>query len=138
MSHFSEMQCKALTKNEGDLIASLKAQFGEDSVEVHDKAQKLTGYDGAANKQANIIIRKDNINRVLGVHGWNDVGFERKEDGTYALHYDQADLPEKVRQKIFQDYAERVASRKLKAQGYTLKRSVEQNGHVVIKATKYE
>jgi hypothetical protein len=138
MSHFTEMKSKALVKNEGDLVAALKTQFGEEFVEVHDTPQKLNGYDAAANKKAHIIIRKGAVNKALGTHGWNDIGLERLADGTYSMHYDPADMQESTRQKIFQDYAERVASRKLKAQGYTLKRSVAQNGHVVIKATKYE
>ena len=137
MSHFAELKVNVLVKNEEDLIETLKEKFGEDAVEVHDKAQKLTGYDKAANREAHIVIRKETVKKVLGTYGWNDLGFERQDDGTFALHADPTDWREEDRNQVIQNYAEKVASRKLKAQGYILKREVLKDGKVKLVATKY-
>ena len=135
MSHYTEMQCNALSKNEAELVASLKAQFGEKAVEVHDEAKALTGYDQQAKKKAHIIVRKEYVAKVNHrKHAYNDIGYERREDGTYAMHYDKMDLEDRVRDRIMQDYAERVATRKLKAQGYSVKRTVDEKGKVVLLA----
>lgn len=137
MSHYTEMKPKFLEKNEKDLIAALEATFGEGSVEVHKNAVNIGGYDSAAGKKAHIVVRKDKVRKAFGNQGWNDIGYERQEDGTYSLWADPADFSKANQDKVAQDYAERVAARSLKKQGYTLKRQVLKDGVVKLVATKY-
>lgn len=137
MSHYTELKPKFLTKSENELVAALTSFFGENNVEVHDTAVKIGGYDSQANKKAHIVIRKENLHKAAGGTCYNDLGYERDKDGMYKLWADPSDFPQKAQDKIAQDYAERVAAKKLKAQGYTLKREVLKDGVVKLVATKY-
>jgi hypothetical protein len=137
MSHLTELKPKFLQKSETELINSLRQVFGENSVEVHDTPVRMEGYDRSAAKKAHIVVRKDAVKKTFHNYGWNDIGYERQEDGTYNLYADPTDFPVESQNRIAQDYAERVASKKLKAQGYTLKREVMKDGVVKLVATKY-
>ena len=137
MSHYTELKPKFLIKSEAELVASLKKVFGEKAVEIHDTAVNIGGYDSQARKKAHIVVRKEAVKKALGVYGWNDIGYERNKDGMYSLWADPVDFPTKNQDTIAQDYAERVASKKLKSQGYTLKREVLKDGVVRLVATKY-
>lgn len=137
MSHFAEMKVIALVKNEKDLVKALEGCFGGGNVEVHNNLVTLTGYDAGANKRANIIIRKDVVKKTFHNNGWNDIGFERKEDGTYDLHADPADWKTESRDKVMQAYAENVATRELRSEGYLVKRELLKNGEVRITGRKY-
>jgi len=138
MSHYTELKPKFLVKSEAELIASLRNTFGENAVEVHDKAVSIGGYDSRAGKKAHIVIRKADVKKALGVYGWNDIGYERDmKDGMYKLWADPTDFPKEKQNLVAQDYAERVATKKLKAQGYTFKREVLKDGVVKLVATKY-
>lgn len=143
MSHYTELKPKFLEKNEKELVAALKKVYGEEAVEVHDKAVSIGGYDSQAGKKAHVIVRKEAIRKVnakdntFGYSSYNDLGYERKEDGTYSLWADPSDFSKKAQDVIAQDYAERVAAKALKKQGYTLKRQVMKDGVVKLVATKY-
>jgi len=140
MSHYTELKPKFLEKSEAELVASLKALFGEKSVEVHDESKNLTGYDvdhGGKVRKAHIIVRKANIRQAAGGSCYNDLGYERDGNGMYKLWADPSDFPQTAQDKIAQNYAERVATKKLKSQGYTLKREVLKDGVVKLVATKY-
>lgn len=138
MSHYTSLKPKFLVANEGDLLSSLRAMFGEKAVEVHEEASKIGGYDSQAGKKAHIIVRKEFVAKVNDrKHAYNDIGYERGKDGLYSLHVDPVDYPQKLQDKVAQDYAERVATRKLKSQGYTLKREVMKDGVVKLVASKY-
>jgi hypothetical protein len=75
-------------KDEACLLAALD-EMGF-IYERHDDAQTLYGYQGDARKdKANVIIRRQNT----GMPSSNDVGFLRREDGTYQAvisDYDRA------------------------------------------------
>ncbi len=135
MSHFAEIKLNALQKNEKDLIASLEEVFGEGSVEVYDTAVTLTGYDAAARKKAHIVVRKESFSRSK-MHAYNDMGFERTDEGGYVMHYDDMDFNLDKRNSLMQDYATRVTTRKLKAQGYAVKRKVLENGSIELLAQR--
>lgn len=139
MSHYTELKPKFLEKSEAELVSSLKSLFGENAVEVHDSLKELTGYDknaGGKARRAHIIVRKENVRKAGGTC-YNDLGYERDGNGMYKLWADPSDFPQTAQDKVAQDYAERVATKKLKSQGYTLKRTVEKNGVVKLVATKY-
>jgi len=143
MSHYTEMKPKFLVKSETELVAALKKIYGDNSVEVHDTAVKIGGYDSQANKKAHIIVRKEAIRTAnakdnsLGYSSYNDLGYERDKDGMYKLWADPSDFSKKAQDLVAQDYAERVATKKLKSQGYTFKREVLKDGVVKLVATKY-
>ncbi len=138
MSHFAEIKVSALAKNEKELIASLEEFFGENTVKVFKEAMPLEGYDKAARKSAHLIVEKDVVGKTNDrKYAYNDFGFERCKDGTYTLHCDPTDVSDVSRNKIMQDYAERVANRQLKAQGYMVKRQAMKDGTVKLVATKY-
>jgi hypothetical protein len=137
MSHFAEMKIAALVKNERDLIQALEEQFGAETVAVHDTAVPLTGYDARAKKKAHLVIKKGDVAKAMSTTGYNDIGFERLEDGNYSMHYDPMDWPNQKREALVQSYAEKVATRKLKAQGYTVKKETLQDGSVKLIAQTY-
>lgn len=136
VSHFTKMEIKALEKNEMELIASLETHFGKGSVTVYDKAQKLEGYDQNANKMAHLVISKATVKRVEKTFGYNDIGFERGKNGTYALHYDPMDVHKSSLDKVMQDYAERVASKTMKAKGFSMRRELQKDGQVKLMFSK--
>jgi hypothetical protein len=136
MSHFTKMEIKALEKNEAELVASLENHYGKGTVKTYSPAQKLQGYDASANKSAHLIITKDVVRRVEKTSGYNDIGFERGKDGTYTLHYDPMDIPKTSLDKVMQDYAERVASKTMKAKGFSMRRELQKDGQVKLLFSK--
>lgn len=130
------MEIKALEKNEAELIASLENHYGKGTVRVCDPAQKLSGYDERANKMAHLVVDKNTIRKVEKTSGYNDIGFERGKDGTYALHYDPMDIPKTSLDKVMQDYAERVASKTMKAKGFSMRRELQKDGQVKLLFSK--
>ena len=77
MSAYSEL--KSIYKDRDCLVAALNEQ-GYTTVETHDEAVALCGYHGDLREQkANVIVRR----RYVGCAS-NDLGFVKKEDGTYA------------------------------------------------------
>lgn len=76
MSHFTTI--KTQIKNVDALVKAL-ADVGFRSVEVHQTAQALMGYEGDVRSQtAEVIIRRKFVGRLS-----NDIGFKRQPDGTY-------------------------------------------------------
>lgn len=147
MSHFTEMKVNFRVANEEEFIACLEESFGKGNIEVHEEGTALFGFQGdnRSNKSPNspdfapkchIVIRR----KTVGPSS-NDVGYRRLEDGSYAAYiseYDQGrNFTKKKQDLIAQDYSARVAEKSLKAQGYTLKRTVEKDGNIKIVATRY-
>jgi hypothetical protein len=140
MSHLTKMEIKALQKNEKELIDALEQHYGKGSVRCHDEAIGLQGYEQnttGKTKKANLVIPQDTIRRTEHTSGYNDMGFERSKSGGYALHYDIADVPKTSIDKVMQDYAERVASKTMKAKGYTMRREALKDGTVKLSFSKY-
>lgn len=143
MSHTAEMTTNYLVKNEKELIESLKEHF--EDVEVHEELTQMKMFNGAVSLatygeagKAHIIIRRKTQEKALGhASATNDLGFVRNEDGTISMLVDPAGFPKAGQDKIAMEYAARVATKQLKKQGYSVKRTVE-NGVVRIKAGKYQ
>jgi len=56
--------------------------FKESEIEVHQQATKLHGYHGDhTDLKANVVIRRAAIPGA-----YNDIGFERTEDGNFRVH----------------------------------------------------
>lgn len=157
MSHFTELKVDFKVENEKDLIAAMKAMFGDEAVEVHDTPVALrlyTGEDaskvrrqGYEAEKCHIIVRKETLGRVhehqayrergSGFLPWNDMGLVRDEDGKYRVFVDTAGFSQKQMGLLSQDYSARVSERKLRSQGYTIQRQKLDNGTVRLTATKY-
>ena len=147
MSHFVEMKVNFKQKNEKDLVASLENLFGAGTVEVHEDGAPLYGYQGDDRSKhptgsadyapkCHVIIRRKNVGGAS-----NDVGYRRTEDGQYVAYisdYDKGSNYSPVKQnKVAVDYAETVASRQLKKQGYIVKRTVNEKGQIKLTASKW-
>ena len=139
MSHSTTMEVNMKVSNETDLIASLKAHFGEDSVEIHTKPTTLnTYYDKPSDLKAHIIVRRKFLSKKIGHNVLsNDLGYTRQDDGTYKMTVDDAGFSVKDRNKVAQDYTERVSVRKMKAQGFMTKKTMLPNGHVKLTCERY-
>lgn len=147
MSHFSEITVDYSQACEKDLVASLELIFGKGHVEVHNQPVGLYGYQGdnrsAHDKKSpdfappcHIVIRRNHVGEAS-----NDVGYRRLENGKYAAYiseYDQGNTFTKTKQhQVAQEYSLRVAERRLKTQGYTVKRQATQNGVWQLVGKKY-
>ena len=76
MSHFACI--KTQIKHQDALVKAL-ADVGFKTVEVHETAQHLYGYQGDIRPQkAEVIIRRNYIGQAS-----NDIGFKRQEDGQF-------------------------------------------------------
>jgi hypothetical protein len=135
MSHFAEMKVDALVKNETDLVTALQEMFGTSGVIVLEKPRQLSGMDSRAKHKAHIIVTQEAFHKAR-CPGYNEMGFERQENGSYALHFDAMDFNSNLQNKLFQDYSRRVTERKLKANGYNVKRVLLDNGDIELTATK--
>lgn len=148
MSHFTEIKVNFSQKCQADLVAALEEQFGKGHVEVHDgNGSALHGYQG--DNRANlspsnsnyappchIIIRKQYVGGAA-----NDVGYRKNEDGTYTAYisdYDKrGNFNQEKQDKVAVKYTELVTERRLKQQGYTVKKVYEQ-GKLVVIGSKYD
>lgn len=98
-------------KDQSCLVAALKKLFGENSVEVHEKPSNLYDYTGSEREQvAHIVVRQAAVNEVSGGPS-NDIGFEKKTDGSYTFHVSEYDVKHEIRSKVQQKYAELLVTR---------------------------
>jgi hypothetical protein len=133
MSHLVKMNISAKQSNERELVESLTQFFGEGTVEVHNNAQELTGYDSGSNMKANIIVRRADIGKKTSRRAWNDLVYERMVDGSYELHADPSDIRDTELAEISRGYLSRVSERCLMDQGFILDRTVtKSNGEIEI------
>ena len=129
MSHYADIEVDFDQKNEKELVAALEEQFGEGTVEVHEKGAPLMGWHGddrskLDHKNRNwappceLIIRRKNVGSAS-----NDLGFQRVENGKYKAwvsDYDQSSNFGKDKLgRVTQEYALRVAEHQLKTEGWT-------------------
>jgi hypothetical protein len=106
--------------------------------EEHETAQHLYGYQGDKRQQkAHVIIRRKYVGSMS-----NDVGFLRKEDGTYELiisDYDRSGSKKQAKnltQALKQVYATHKIKKKAKALGYTVKSQKTTDGKVKIRVMR--
>jgi len=87
MSEYHSVECQLKVQYEANLLEALKKMGYHPK--VYETAQNLEGYRGdQRSQQAHIVIARNEV----GVAS-NDIGFLRKEDGTYLIHvssYDSA------------------------------------------------
>jgi hypothetical protein len=139
MSHYARLNIQAQQKYEAELIAALQEHFGETGVEAHDTAKGLKDWQGNATKErAEIIVRKDTLSKKLGRQVLaNDLGYKRNNSEGYDVIADEAGFPKAHQDLVAQYYAEKVAAKKLKAQGYAVQRQVLSSGQIQLTAQRY-
>ena len=85
----SELTTIKLELNEeSSLMAALK-QMGFNPVLYKNGVKINTYYDGREKPTAHIVISKKDLSKLGSFY--TDIGFEKKSDGTYALHIDSMD-----------------------------------------------
>lgn len=139
MSHYAKLNIQAQQRYEAELVAALKEHFGAAGVEAHDTAKNLKDWQGHDTKlKAEIIIRKATLSEKLGRQVLaNDLGYARNKDEGYDVHADEAGFPKEHQDLVAQYYAEKVAAKKLKAQGYAVSRRVLSSGQIQLTAQRY-
>lgn len=114
MSHYATVEMEF--KFEEELIQALRAVYGEENVEVHQKEVDLMNWNGVkSGKTANIIVRKQFIHNLS-----NDLGFQKTETG-YRMFVDQSHSKTK---EIVSEYATRVMKNRLPRGKYRIKEQV--------------
>lgn len=144
MSHYTEIKVNFDQKFEKELVAALEEHFGEGGVEVHEDGvmPKLWNGQSAARdsgfgtaKKCHLIVTRETQSKKAGHNVLsNDAGYERTSDGKYKAYIDAAGFSDALQGKVSQSYALRVAEKKLKAEGYTVKRVPQDNGTIRLEA----
>ena len=105
-------------------------------IEVHSDPQHLFGYHGDQRPEvAHIIIRKTHVGRSA-----NDIGFVKKDDGTYAAIISEFDSTKYGAQWIGRlkgSCAFYAVEKEMAAYGRTVARVREANGHQTVRVTGY-
>lgn len=132
MSHFTVLRTQI---TDVEALRKALADMGFKNVEVHETAQHLYGYRGDVRPQtAEVVIRR----RYIGSAS-NDIGFKRREDGTFDAiisDYDRRKYSQEWLNRLTQRYAYHVAKTKLEEQGFTLVSEESQQGeriHLVLR-----
>ena len=122
MSKFLLCESQEVRILDEEVLLETLAEFGYDSskVEVHESPVKLDGYRGDKREQkAHVVIRRRNVGAMS-----NDIGFEKRADGSYAAWVSDFDKSRGLGQKIwnksfFQGYAKNKTVKWAKSKGAT-------------------
>jgi hypothetical protein len=124
MSHFTRVRTAL---RDPDLLVQALAAVGFTTVETHDTPQTLYGYQGDARPdRAEVIIRRTHIGRLS-----NDIGFRRRDDGTFEAvisEYDRSRYDQPWLTKLSRAYGHAAALRYAEDNGYEVDSDVEENG----------
>lgn len=118
MSHFTRVRTQL---RDPELLAAALAAVGfpATAVETHDTPQTLYGYQGDARpERAEVIIRRRHIGRLS-----NDIGFRRRDDGTFEAiisDYDRRRYDQTWLTKLARAYGHAAALRYAKDNGYEI------------------
>jgi hypothetical protein len=116
MSHFTTLKTQI---TDVKALQAALADLGFPTVESHETAQPLYGYQGDARPQtAEVIVRRQYL-------GWlsNDLGFTRNSGGTFDAiisEYDRVKYSQEWLDRLTQRYAYHATRAKLEEQGFTL------------------
>jgi hypothetical protein len=116
-------QYKGLSESEANGLV-------KENIEIHNKPQKLRGYQGDEREQkANIICPQDFVNEYLGGDASNDLGFIKKDNKYQAIvsDYDETTWWSKSAPRFWQSAQAFEAVKAAKLQGYAVKKT-EENG----------
>jgi len=118
------------------LAALAELGFATDQIEVHEAAEHLVGYQGDKRKEmAHVIIRRRHIGRAS-----NDVGFFRKDDGTYSAiisDYDKSRFNNQWMGQLKGEYAYHSVRQQMSARGRSVTRTRLPNGRQQVRIEGY-
>lgn len=119
MSHYSSL--KTIIKRKSSLIKALEsidAGKWKGKLEIHEKAVALYGYGGDARpEKANIIIRRKDVGSSS-----NDIGFVKREDGSYEAiisDYDSRVHNSNWLKKLQREYSKETIVEVAEEQGFS-------------------
>lgn len=114
MSHFTRIRTQL--RDAEVLVEALRA-VGHGKVEVHDEPRTLYGYRGDARQEkAEVVIRRAHIGSAS-----NDIGFARREDGSFEAiisEYDQRKYNAGWLTKLTHSYSHAATLRYAETHGY--------------------
>lgn len=124
MSHFTRVRTAL---RDPDLLVQALATLGFTTIETHDTPQTLYGYRGDARpERAEVIIRRAHIGRLS-----NDIGFRRRDDGTFEAvisEYDSHRYDQPWLTRLARTYGHTAALRYAEDNGYEVDTDVEEDG----------
>lgn len=125
MSHFTRVRT---TLRDPELLVAALASAGFGNVESHDAPQTLYGYRGDARpERAEVIVRRKHIGRAS-----NDIGFRRREDGSFEAvisEYDRSRYDRTWLTRVARAYGHAAALRYAEENGYEVQSDeTEANG----------
>lgn len=129
---------KTQFKDGSSLLKALMetGEWTEAQIEIHSDPQHLFGYHGDKRAEvAHIIIRRAHVGSNA-----NDIGFVKKDDGTYEAIISEFDSTKYGAQWIGRlkgNYAFFAVEKEMLAYGRTVSRVREPNGHQNVKVTGY-
>ena len=135
MSHYLDI--KTCITNEDALIKALiRKGFKPEQIEVHKEATNLYGYQGDKRQQkANIIIRRKDVGSAS-----NDLGFVKKEDGTYEAivsKYDSRKYNEQWLNDVGTFHNVENAKEAFSRNGWDYTETVDNEGRIQLVGTTY-
>jgi hypothetical protein len=109
----------------------------EQAVEIHDQPVNLIGYQGDTREQtANVVCRRDFVNRYMGGGLSNDAGWLVGNDTAYEAVISDYDNKwwASAAPRFWQVAMAQEAIQAAEANGYILHRSEEENGNIKLVA----
>ena len=138
MSHFTNVQ-SSMTRESCIIKALIAMGFKQSVIEVSsDTKMQLKGYSGTIDnsRQANIRIKGNGWSGQNHVGGLStDLGFERMQDGTYAIHMDNARFRGDWKQRLMQQYSKAVIQEVSEEQNFFIEEEIEEDGKILIQVT---
>jgi hypothetical protein len=130
---------KTIFKDASLLVAALvemgfpleEIEQNADAKQLFDYHGKATHYTDAAGDKAEIVIRRQSVNRHLSSGASNDIGFKRQPDGTYAgiiSAYDSNFANTAWMGRLTAAYTRKAIIQKATKQGLRVLGSVKVNG----------
>jgi hypothetical protein len=116
MSHFTCIKTQIKSR---DALVKALADVGFKTVEVHEAAQPLYGYQGDVRPETSeVIIRRQHIGQ------WsNDIGFKCQDDGTFEAiisEYDRSQYSQAWLNHLTQRYGYHTLMATAPEQGFTI------------------
>jgi hypothetical protein len=122
MSHYAEVTLKITGEAEAIVRALCEMEWktgklARESVEVHTERKNLEGYHGDMREQkAHIIIRRQHVGGSS-----NDIGFEKKSDGSWVAHvsdFDKSFYNTEWQKRLLSKWAVQRAGMEAEKHGY--------------------
>jgi hypothetical protein len=136
MSHTHDFE--ATIANEDALVTALKRMgVPEECIEVHKTPVRLRTYHSNENKVAHVVVRRNLRGNFRDYT--SDIGWERKDDGTYVAHIDSYDYGNGIfaaddvwQQKLYTYCLVETSKIEMVNNGYEPVESLDDKGRIVL------